>query len=410
MRYYLGPWRWASDAGELYFAPPVGAVGAIDLGTLPEMAVAGGSRKGCLCWTNGDLLDSDYDLLATGDVREIKRTGKIAGTLAKSIGSVPAGDSLHEMIMDCLIGCSDPDGDTAPMPIVPGIDGWMDLWLPGHGRVKGERFEWGRTDHTDKLKRMIRKQFAGLMEDAHDGRLKDSVHHLRVLDDWCKKYGVEEWREFVPDEVQKEVPGRVPRETTYTDDFNRADAASLGSSSEGWAWASAFSTMSIVSNAGNCSSSLSYQRAQIDLSSFDHYAQVTRTAGGSFFPVARFSSSAITGYYCRPSGTTFFGLYKIISGSATKIANVDQDTNQPITVKTHCNGSTITGYKSNSVVASVTDTAIPSGTRTGVMAAASGARGDDFSAADLAASGVILTQLERGTRGISRGTWTGIGR
>jgi len=410
MRYYSGPWQWHTIDGESFYGPPVGAVGAIDLGTLPEMGVGGVPRKGCLCWTNGAVLGSDYDLLGTGHVSEIARSGKIASVFEKTVGAVPNGDHLHAMIMDCLIGKADPDGNESPMPIMPGIDGWMDLHMQGHGRVKGERFEWGRSPHTTKIRRMLRREFAGLFKDADEGKLKDRVHHRRVLDDWCCKYGVDEWREFVPDALQADVPGRVKRETTYTDDFNRADSSTtLGTASGGGSWTNVVGVGGIVGNKGYPVSigTSPACRLESDLSSSDHYCQFTIDSAASGPGQAlRFSSSATTFYHVRR--TTTLTLFKCITGTFTSLGTPAATGSVPYLLGGKINGSSLTVQEGGSDISSVTDTAIASGLRVGFRSQASGTSFtvDGLTAEDLAASGGILyTQLEHGTRGIARGTY-----
>jgi len=424
MKYYLGNWQWVTRDGMSYFAPPSGATGAIDLGTLPDMAVAGVPRKGCLCWTSGGTLPSEYEFLGDGDCREISRTGRISAAFARTVGGVPSGGKLHEMILDCLISAADSDGSAGPPPIVPGIDGWMDLWLPGHGRVKGERFEWGRTLHTAKLRRVLRKEFTRLFRDANDGKLKDSVHHRRVLDDWCKKYGVEEWREFVPEALQRDVPGRVARETTINDNFNRADQSGLGTASGGFTYSSlASSAIDIVSNAakwGPSESVTDVKRADSDLSSSDHYSQAAITTAaltdlGAGCIARKDSTSTMTFYLAdiaNSVGLFTARLFKCVAGTFTSLGTLVEARSAGDVCRCECNGSSISNkINGTTKIGPITDTAITGGVRTGIRAGGFSSVGntaifDSFEAADLAASTIKYTQLERGTRGVTRGVYT----
>jgi hypothetical protein len=420
VKYYLGPWQWVTNRGPAFFAAPAGIIGAIDLGTIPEMGAGGKERKGCLCWTDENVaLGSEYDLLGTGDVREIKRTAKIQSVFRNTIGSAPAGDKLHDMILDCMIDGSDPDGLTAPKSIVPDADGWIELMLPGHGKVKSERFEWGRNRHTAKLRRMLRAEFSQIMGDAESGKLKDKQHHRRVLDALCEKYGVTEWREFVPTARQKDVPGRLQHETSISESFDKADSSTLGPD---LTWTEVNGDWSVVSNAARVPGISTYcsARAESDLSSADHEAQIdaiTSTDTGTQFtqlgPSARFSPSAGT-YY---SATLYkFGnslsLQKVVSNTQTNLASQSITVALPESYKIKCSGSAITSHQAGVQRLSVTDTSITGNLRCGINGFTLSGVGviDNLLASDLASSGIRYTQLERGTRGVERGVYTGWGR
>jgi hypothetical protein len=420
MRYYLGPWRWITNKGPSHFAMPAGAIGAIDLGAIDEMGTAGNVRKGCLCWTSDTALPSEYDLLGGGDVREIKRTAKIAAMLRKTVGSIPDGDSLHDMIFDCLIGAADPDGATGPKPIVPGATGWMDLQMPGHGRVKSQRFEWGKTPHTVKLKRLVRREFSELMDDAEKGKLKDKEHHRRCLDALCEKYGIEDWKEFVETRRQKEVPGRLKHETTITESFNTADGTTLGPD---LTWSEVSGNWTVASNRAAIpvgGSVFGSARAQSDLSSADHYAEIEITSsdnGAGLFTQAgvsaRFSSGAGT-YYAAVLyrfGSSM-SLQKVINNVQTGLSTPSITVALPEKYKVQCDGSVIKSYQAGVERSSLTDTSITGNLRCGMCGytTAGAATMDNFEASDLAATGIKYTQLESTTRGVTRGVFTGWGR
>lgn len=432
MKYYLGPWRWVGG-DEPHYAAPSTAVGCIDLRTLPDQGIPNTPTLGCLCWTNGDPLPGEYTLLGDGDCREIKANRKTKAAFHSLLRYTPDGDTLADMILDTLVGGSDPDGLSAARPIIPGLDGWMDLHMAGHGRVKGLRFEWGRTPHKSKVKHALRSQFAALMDDAGKGKLRDSQHHLRVLDALCEKYGVTEWREFVPLALQKNVPGPLKHETTYTDDFNRADAATLGAS-----WSNIVSAgsqeLGISTNncrlpsSGNTSATISIlHRYDSDVSSTDHECSVSwvsdsfnlASGNGTVGTLVRKDSSSTLTFYTgrlnrTGNGTSYTAnnsqLFKFVSGTPTQLgSDVSVTPSLPDPIKTYCSGSTIKNYYDGVEKHSQTDTAITSGVRGGIRCnTLSGVawRGDDWSIADLAASGLLLTQLERGVRGLNRGTYT----
>src|SRR5207253_2934705 len=103
-------------------------------------------------------------------------------------------------------------------------------------------------------------------------------------------------------------------ETTITDDFNRADGTTIGNQ---LTWTEVAGTWDTVSNqvqmTGPASDSATYSaRAESDLSSADHYAQLvyvnagTVTTQAHLGPAARFSPSAQTHYLSVPYNGTFY--------------------------------------------------------------------------------------------------------
>lgn len=414
MKYYLGPWLWSGEHDG--YAPPPGAVGAIDLGRVPEMGRKASSRGGCLCWTDGDL-PSEFTQLGSGDAREIKRDQRIVDTLSTvtSAGKSPEGDTLAEMILDCLLLGSDPLGLSGPHVAEPDSSGWNHLHLWGHGNshVTAQRFEWGKSRVTSILQACLRDQFRSLHQDANAGKLRDKFHHLRVLDYWCEQYRLDDWREFVPKSLQKDTPGRIRHETTITDSFTRANAGTLGSSAEGWSWTTVAGSWQIVSNAAANIGTQGSARAGSDLSSTNHYAQGTVTPSGISAGCGccvRFATSADTYYlgWGRNNATITYRLRKQVAGTGTTLNDVNTTAFTGGVLKTEANGSSLTLYKAGSVVnGPITDTSITTGTRCGVAVQASaGGTVDDWSAADLAASGVTYVQTERTWRGYRRGYHT----
>lgn len=435
--YYLGPWvGYTDEEGSKWFGPPAGVVGVIDLAPVPVQGAFASFRPVGLFTTPGTVLASEYTLLASGDCREIKPDAKMLSAIEALTGVKASGDTLANVIYDLLTDGSDPDGLSGPKPLMPGVTGWCDIWLAGHSRVLSSRFEWGKPcsrgrNHWQKVKTLLRKEFEQLMADAKAGKLKDKDHHRRVLDFWCDKYGLkgaDDWKELVPDKLQKDVPGRLKHQTTITDNFNRADASPISNSSEGWAWTNVFADDSSAADAlkvsGNAATiqtsppslgtgGLKWNRAESDLSSSDNYGQVTvvsATASSRLGAAGcRFSSSASSLYGYSIGGTATFPtqLTKCVTGTKTSLATGSKSALG--TIKCEANGSTITGYYGGSSDLSVTDTSLSSGLRTG--AACNRDPGnvsiDDFQGADIGGgAGILYTQLERDVRGLERGTYT----
>lgn len=201
--------------------------------------------------------------------------------------------------------------------------------------------------------------------------------------------------------------------TTITDNFNRANnATSLGSSSEGWSWTAVDGTWGIDSNAAiqSVQSQNNSARAEIDLATVNHYAQLTLASLTANLLVGgvctRFAAAAKTFYcYVWRTSTTRYSLFKCVTGTFTLIGTGGAVKADGDVIKLESNSSNQhTGYRNGAVdLAAVTDTSITTGLRTGmVMNRDAGGQPtyDNFSAADLPSS---ASPIVRGISMISGG-------
>lgn len=187
---------------------------------------------------------------------------------------------------------------------------------------------------------------------------------------------------------------------SIADSFNRADNTNISTGAP-FSWTETNGDCAIVSNAiqnvisgGGVGNEC---RAESDLASADHYAQLegvfgTSVATNAFFAYCRFSSSARTAYrfgYPRNAGSSM-SLTKLVAGASTVLASATtaltiSATSTGQIVHLEVSGSSLSGSMSTDTLA-VTDTAITTGTRTGLNLNANGAartNADSFSAADL---------------------------
>lgn len=409
MYWHTGPWIW--DAEKPCWKSPEGCIGAIDLRSIPQQA-ATETQAGSAIFLTDRQLSSDYELLGVGDWRDVKTSQRLKNRIPKRASTrQPKGDDLLSHILDAICDGSDPTGDDFAKPLMP--DGGMSLQLAiGPFSYQWKTAPWNY--HWDKIQDVERASLQTAFDDATAGKLKDREQHRRILDAMCEKYnlaGVDDWKSLVPAKLRKSIPGRLKHETTYTDNFNRSDSTTVGSSSEGWSWTETEGTeWAILSNALSLNTASERTiRAEADLSSSDHYAETTWTnVSGISYPAicTRFATSALTFYMADFRNTgTLARIYKRVSGTYTVIASGAFTSASPSLLKCQSNGSAIKGYSAGVEVVSVTDTAISSGTRCGIDAAGN-LKFDDWTHSDIAANTVSFTRLERGLRGVTRGVYT----
>jgi hypothetical protein len=407
-KYYLGPWVWDTTEQDMpHWRAPAGTVGLVDLRSLPDQSITTlGDKPYGFFAVDGDALDSDYDLLGTGDCRDLNTNGSMQSAWTSLLGVTPSGDKLVDYLFDQLTDISDPTGDSPTRTLMPTVAGNLDLHLGGHSKVKTKRFNINSSRSEDKAYQdrffaMKHAEYRKHRQDVIDGRMKPD-QHLRVLDFWREQYGIKandsaNWKRLVPKELRTNHRGLVKHATTYTDDFNRSNETL--SASANWSASLDATESEIVSNQleATSNSSQTVHRYENDLSSADHYAQIDRLDSGTNLctvaPSVRFDSSAETYYLMLWRSTS--KMYKVVSGSYTVLDDTQlTDENTPRTYKVEIDGSALAGYADAVLDGSITDTAIAGNLRTGIWQFdhASTSIGDNFECADLSA-GPTLTPL-----------------
>lgn len=174
--------------------------------------------------------------------------------------------------------------------------------------------------------------------------------------------------------------------TTFSDDFNRADSSDLGAN-----WVEVSGDWSIVSQqlSPGAAGGTIVLRAATAMAGNDNFAQVTiaATTSASQGVWCRGDATLSSGYLWRNNGSAW-GLFKVVSGTFTAIGTAFTAAAAPGDVaKVQAVGSTIKGFVNGVERASVTDTAVTTGTSVGIRSDSTSAlRYDSFSAADVAAS------------------------
>lgn len=410
-----GPWIWDTTRFGGFWRPPAGFAG-LDCRTLAEQGTRGGT-PGLGVFVSDSVAPatienrSDYQLLGRGNWYDIKPTAKEAARIPRRKDFAPAGDDLCGLILSILTDGADPDGGDGPKPIVPTVEGRVELNL---GQRHAERFRFGKW-YSGIVRDLLRKQFAATWA-------VNRTLARKQLDFECQKYnldGADDWKQLVPAALVADVPGRLPHDTTIADDFTRADGSVIGNLLS-WTQTDVVSgTWSTVSNQANGASAggatFHLARAESDLSSADHYAQVAVVAlpGSAYYgAVCRFAPATDTGYLTLlTTVSNKLEIWKSIAATITSLSSVAASVTLPSTIKGSSNGSTLKSYQGGVELASITDTGVSTGTRTGMIYYTINSQGDDFEAADLGGGGggIVYTQIERGTRGLLRGLWTGRG-
>jgi hypothetical protein len=177
--------------------------------------------------------------------------------------------------------------------------------------------------------------------------------------------------------------------TTFTDDFNRANGA------PGAGWVDGTGLWTIVSNQlspGSAGGTIVI-RAATAMATNDNSAQTTIAATGavSHGVWCRGNTGFTQGYLWRNDGTSWV-LFSNVGGSFTSIGSFAGAAVAGDIAKVQAVGSTITGYVNNVARVTVTNTAVTTGTSTGLRAESSPLlKFDDFTGADVSAGSATKT-------------------
>ena len=361
LNYYLGPLVWHAAVLEgdnvdpmQGWRAPAGVVGMVDLGSLPQCSQSTGDSRPMAFLCVDGTLGSGWDLLGSGDCREILTTTQMRQTWRGVTGYQPQGDRLVNLLSDHLMNGADPLGLDACPPLVPTADLSLEIHLGGHSRVWNEKFEWGRHKHTNKLKALLKADAKAIKDTIKDQ--KDLEHYQKVLGAWEIKYGAGVAKEIDPD-----TPSKHPS-TTYTETFPVTQGVTWNGSGQDLPWAT-FGTVTggyvsggvlrqsqstLKSGAWRMTTALSVSDMIVTNLTAGYVEGVGGAAGQ--FCAGRVSGSAITGYYSNIStwnNQSNFSLGKWINGTSTGIGTNGTGV-KPIASDRHkitCNGSSITRSK-----------------------------------------------------------------
>ena len=395
---YLAHWEWfCESADNCYWRAPGGdALGALDLRAIPGMSKPGGTPEGYGLFTY-DRQVSIPGSMYLGDSLDVALSPpqKAQIRTALNIRGFIQSDTVKDILWDILTVHSDPKGQTGPKPLLGKQGETVKLYLGGFSLIKEELFD---EEHRQRTIAVFQEDYK---RNKADGVSLETLQRWtgQTMKDLYGKMDDETAEKILPQE-HKADKWKEPH-TTIIDNFNRADADALGTSSEGWSWTEVLNDIDIVSNKASQQSIAAAgndARAEFDLSSADHYAQamgtIVNTTTSQIDTTVRYAAAANTFYTYRvelTGGTPNHDLSKKVVGTFTSLATDDVTDGLVAGVAqliyTEINGSILTGKLAGVQIIQVTDTAITGNLRTGISGLAGGTGRvlwDDFQAGDLA--------------------------
>lgn len=416
---YLAPWEWAARGSMSMWQSPGGlAVGSLDLRTLPQMSIAGGTPEGVGLFAYDQPQDLGAALgsfktvedlasatLSDNDRRSIE---KLLGLNSVTVSATSVRDLLREL----LTTLSDAAGLAAPRGLMP-TGRQLEIALGGFGVLHREPFSASAHPHVIM---QAQEDYRAVRTETLEGTHADGFY-LRVLQALSEKYALPT-ATFIPSDLP--VEAALPHQTTVSDNFNRADNAdmSVGAS---FNWTDVFGDFQITSNQAGLNTTgaarLNACRAEFDVSSADHVCSATITdldapgAGAQYHGgcCARFASAAETYYYATlyqaPPGSDFGAMGKMVAGVNTALGTDSAITWAATdTVACQASGSSISRAYNGTTQTTATDTGITTGTRGGLSGYNSGvslsSKADDWSVADLAAAAATIRRARLMTMGV----------
>ena len=387
MHYYLVPWIWSDEAWEI-----PGAIGLVDLRNLTQMASPGGNLGGYAFAAFVNQL-ADPDAIYLGDdLARLTSDQRSALQHELAIGEQIVAPNLVGALWEVLTVHADPTGRVRHKPLMSGRGRVMELHLGGHSAIKRRNLVPNESPEWPSVLGVIREDYRHIRQQVMRGEAAP-CHHRRVLTALIEKYGIADHTVFIPQGLANESP--LPHSTTITESFNTADSDTLGPD---LSWTEMVGDIDIVSNrAEKGGVDDNRARADSDLATDDHYAQISVTATYSvgsvdtdIGPICRKDSTATQTFYealARFEASTLL-MRKMVADTSTVLSNNASTFNDSTfyLVKIKADGSTISSSSEGTEINSVTDTAITGNLRCGFRSYrinAGLAQWDLFEAADL---------------------------
>lgn len=341
--YYKAPWAWSEL--EKSWEPPAGSTYVADCRTIREQSISGGvGGYGIFSFPNGTISVKNGSLVASTD------------------------EAMMDYMEDLYTKKSDPSGLTGPKPIMPTSDMKLEYWV--NGKVRRKDFSI-QDQHFSKVIQIEQENYKSVKLSSKGNFNNKYLGGLGI------KYGISNPEDyFIPNDLPKEKP--INPSTTLDENFNTSDGPVLGPN---YVWTQINNpNFTIVSNqvqvlvgAGSV-----WARCESDLSSVDHYSQVTLsnyTETGNNLRAGCFTrlntnSTTISNTVTYTVEATWgpgpgeqLQIRKIVNGTTTGLASPSVTISAGDVVKSSVSGSTVKSFQNGVQVSSVTDTSVSGGTR-----------------------------------------------
>jgi hypothetical protein len=354
-----------------YWRAPDGVFGFVDLASNPQCAQATGDSRPVAFLAADRNLGTGYDVLGTGDLREINATAAMQNAWKSAAGYKPSGDKLVDLLADHLLNGSDPTGDNACKPLVPGVA--LDICIGGHSRVWSQAFKWGKHGHTNRLKAALKHEAKQLQKVLREDEYRKWLGGLE------HKYGTGTAADVDPKTKPKKPSTTLQETFTGSNDTGQIGSVYNWTEHADNTW-QRYNNAAVVRGA---QAAMDHRVAACDtaLSSSDHWSQSTFSpvtgAGwgtgdviqaGAICRVASGLASYYVAFLNRAYSATYgYRLYKSVSGTATELGSASAGSVQTI-FRCTVSGSSISGYygAGPTLDKTQTDTAIASGTSVGI--------------------------------------------
>lgn len=379
---YIGDWHHIDDGDGPRWSVHAPEFTAMDFGIVAESGVAASpknpTRPGLLaCVPAGSKPPEGLELLSTDDPREFKPDGRALDQWESLFKYRPQGETLAQWMLDHLMNGSDPRGEAACKPLLPG----RTLSLHMGETLFSRPFDFASDPYRAKVLDVLRLDSKALWEQENSSDAKKPVAGTtqKYLDKLCEQYGIAktDYKILLPTDIRNDVPAPIKHGTNFTENFDGADKSGVGYQLT-WTDTSGVGGVNRDNKFKNGSTAAGViWRAEHDVSSQNHYVEATGSIDGTGTVKTlelhcRWSASAETYYYMfyrGNPGTENFRAGRTITNSSTETVSTGGAVASPmrlrISIGEDGTAGTFRARVNGSQLYNVTDTNITGHTRGG---------------------------------------------
>jgi len=407
--YYLTPWTWFDNGDDQHWHIP-NVLGSIDLRSIPQMSLAGGTPQGfgIAVYSTPQVIP---DALEIGDDlnRSMSKSRAVVSSFLGMPNNALQSSNLRGAIYELLLMHGDPRGQTRWKPLRARFSG-VRLMLAGE--IKTEVFSLShRTfQNTIDIFKVDYREHKQRISALPAGEADTRFSALRRYTGWMlRTYRLGTQVDAILPSEHVRDGFETPR-TTITDTFDTNGSLDNGP------WDEVRGVYEVISNevVVTTGESKNGARHTTDLSTDDHKASVSITAlnasNGKVGPSVRNSTDApnLDDHYkvgAENSASLQLEFLKLVNGTNTVI-----DTNQtvtislPQTIECEASASNLKSRYDGTLEHDFTDTVLTGQVRVGAVCRRDdNDKFDDFSAEDLAVGAIVPRSIPRAVfRGVTR--------